>query len=63
MLNHPKPNQTTRSHKLHENLTGKRSAGNPHAAFCGGAASGNWGGLSDRSGRCLETSQESKVYD
>jgi predicted transposase/invertase (TIGR01784 family) len=33
MLNHPKPNQTTRSHKPHENLAGKRSAGNPHAAF------------------------------
>ncbi len=33
MLNHPKPNQTTRSHKPHENLPGKRSAGNPHAAF------------------------------
>jgi len=33
MLNHPKPNQTTQSHKPHENLPGKRSAGNPHAAF------------------------------
>lgn len=33
MLKQPKPNQITQSHKPHEKMLGKRSAGNPHAAF------------------------------
>jgi hypothetical protein len=34
-------------HGCNQTVSEERNAGNPHATFCGGAASGNWGGLPD----------------